>query len=414
MKALFIYLLLLLPCSRGFCQNRELIKDKKVTLTKWSAEPCDNTYDPDLLKTRITSIQYYDSNIVYIVNFADNCCSEFNPKIKFYNNKLILLPYEDYSGSHCTCDCCFTLKYEIAGLTGKTYQVYFKGTPIKLSEDYYAVISPSYRLYKKRKINYLNKYGFREGIWIEFYKNGREKSIREYPATSLFRDSYPIWTKKYFPSGKLSEYERKDTSESWFGDGEIKSQTVKFKINDTTFTQHFRKYENRRIQEEYLERLYPTILKSEFDSGYENSGFITESIYKRKNYKNGQLKFEYGSDTSYSWFESGALESKSYLSGDVTFNKNGIIKEQSFFWVNPGPKSIGDLENSLYVSYFLTGHIMEIHFVRYEPSPDGEGVGNNHYYWKWNKEMRLIESPESWNEPLPWKKFKELNDLIKQ
>src|SRR5665647_901851 len=78
----------------------------KVRLIKWSSESCDNTFDPYRLKTRISSIEYTDTSTIFTAHFSDNCCVTFKPAIDFYKNKLVLLPYREYKGDYCTCNCC--------------------------------------------------------------------------------------------------------------------------------------------------------------------------------------------------------------------------------------------------------------------------------------------------------------------
>lgn len=392
----------------------------KVRLLKWSTKSCDNTFDPYRLKTRISSIEYTDTTTIFTVHFSDNCCARFKPAISFRTNKLILLPYKNYTGDYCTCNCCFSIRYEIVGLVGKKYQLYFRESKVALSDNYYDTIKPSHQVYNGKNINRQNKYGFKEGTWIQFYENGKEEEVSQYADQSLFYDSPPLWSKGYYPSGRVSFYDRTDTSESWFEDGELKSQFIKYKVADTTFEKGLRKFESRLLQKEYFEKFYPTIFKSEFDPDYKDSGAITETIYKREYFQNGKPKFIFGSDTSYSWFETGQLESKRYKNGTMQFNESGVLTQRSFLWLEKGPKHWRNLDNTLYVQYFTNGNIEKIELVRDEPTQDGIAPGVR-YSWIWNKEMNLIEAPQKWKEPFPWKRFAQLqltpkmqNELVKK
>ena len=62
-----------------------------IKLLKWSSEDCDNTYDPFLLIDRITSIESYNGITLITVNFSENCCASFDPKIKVEGNKVIAI-----------------------------------------------------------------------------------------------------------------------------------------------------------------------------------------------------------------------------------------------------------------------------------------------------------------------------------
>lgn len=382
-------------------------KSNNVKLIKWSSGSCDNTFDPYRLKSRISNIEYTDSTTIFTAHFADNCCVTLKPAINFYKNKLVLLPYREYKGDYCGCNCCFSIRYEIAGLVGKNYQLFFKESEVTLTDNYYDTVKTSFQVYKGRNINRLNKYGFKEGTWIKFYENGNEEVVSQYAEQSLFYDLPPIWSKGYSASGKLSFYDRKDTTESWFEDGELKSQFIKYKVGDTTFEKGSRKFENRQLQKEYLEKFYPTVFRSEFDPDYKDSGAITETIYKREYFQNGKPKYTFGSDTSFSWFETGLVESKRYKNGEMQFNQNGTLTEQSFSWLEKGPKHWRNLDNTLYVKFHSNGNIKEIELVRDEPFRDGI-YPSVRYTWAWTKDMNLIEYPKEWKEELPWLRFPEL------
>lgn len=382
-------------------------KSEAIKLVRWSSQSCDNTFDPYRLKNRISNIEYTDSTTIYTVHFSENCCVTFEPAINFYKNKLVLFPYREYKGDYCSCNCCFSIRYEISGLIGKKYQVYFNKAAVSLTDNYYDTVKASYELFNGEKINRSNKYGFKEGMWIKLYKDGSKEVVSEYPTQSLFYSPSPIWSKGYYKSGKLSFYDRKDTTETWFEDGELKSQFIEYKIGDTTFKTGLRKFENRLIQKEYFEKTYPTVLKSEFDTAYRQEVTLTEPVYKREYFQNGKPKYLLGVDTSFSWFETGQIESKSYKNGKIQFDSNGVLTEQSFSWLEKGPEDWRNLDNTLYVQFYPNGNIKEIELVRNEPTQDGLAPGVR-YTWAWNKEMNIIESPENWTEALPWTRFSEL------
>jgi hypothetical protein len=380
----------------------------KVRLVKWSTEACDNTFDPYRLKTRISSIKYTDTTTIFTAHFSDNCCATFKPAIIFRTNKLTLLPYRNYTGDHCTCNCCFSIRYEIAGLADKKYQLYFRESEIALSENYYDTVKPSHHVYKGRFINRQNKYGFKEGTWIEFHENGSEKEVSQYAEQAIFYDLPPIWSKGYYLSGRISFHDRNDTTESWFEDGELKSQFIKYKVADTTFEKGHRKFDNKLIEKEYLEKTYPTVFTSEFDQDYKQEGSITETVYEKEYFQNGKPKVLFGNDTTYSWFETGQLESKKYKNGTMQFNADGVLTQRSFYWIEKGPKHWRNLDNTLYVHFYSNQNINKIELVRDEPTNDGVAPGAR-FLWVWHNDMTLTEFPKSWKDPFPWVKFSEIH-----
>lgn len=347
------------------------------------------------------------------MNFSDNCCATLKPTIRFRNNRLVFLPYEKYTGDYCGCNCCFTISYEISGLTGKKYQTYFQGSEVTLSDNYYDTVKPSFKTYNGATINRINKYGFKEGLWMWFYEDGKKELVSQYPDQSLFNDPFfPVWSKRYYPSGQLTFYERKDTSESWFEDGETESQLIKYKVGDTAFEKGFRKFDNRLLSEEHFEKFYPTVFKSEFDPEYKGEGAMTETVYRRNYYPNGKPKFLFTIDTSYSWFQTGRIESKRFKSGEIQFDSGGKVTERMFLWIEKGPKHWRNLDNALYVRFYANGNIKNIELARDEPTHDGIAPSVR-YDWSWDERMNLIEFPKGWKEPFPWERFPEIERPIK-
>src|SRR5690606_16110728 len=133
MRLILTLLLFSIYNSNCLSQNEIKKEQSKVRLVKWSAENCDNTYDPYRLQNRITRLES-KNDITYItVNFTDNCCAKFNPKIEFKGNKLNILPYKKYNGDYCTCNCCFSINFEIKGIANKEFVVHFKNEKIKMT-----------------------------------------------------------------------------------------------------------------------------------------------------------------------------------------------------------------------------------------------------------------------------------------
>lgn len=207
MKSLLLSLAILAFCLMCRAQDRS----KEVKLIRAVNDACDQSFDARRLKTRLSSIMYTDSTTIFTVQFADNCCAPFKPAITFEKGKLTLLPYRELGRELCTCHCCIAIRYEIAGLSGKTYKVYFKEKEVQLLGNYYDTVKPTFLLYKGTRLNRTNKYGFKEGTWIEFYQDGREKVVRQYDGESEFFEDRPRWSKGYYPSGRPFFYERQDT-----------------------------------------------------------------------------------------------------------------------------------------------------------------------------------------------------------
>jgi hypothetical protein len=386
----------------------KISKENKVKLVAWHSMDCDDTYDPDMLINRITDLEVRNGLTFITVNFSDNCCPIFQPSIEFKENKLFIRPYGDYSNDRCECDCCFSIQFQIEGLPTTDYEVYFKEKKIVRSDDHYQVFEPSFEEYNGQIINKRNRYGFKEGIWITFDNDGKVTTIFDYPENELYQEPLPVSRKIFYPSGSLSYFSRNDTTESWFDDGELKIQSIEYKKGDTTYTYRFRKYPNRNLESKSLEKTYPTIFTSEFDPDYRGAGSIFETVYKEEHFENGQRKYLYGTDTSYSWYESGNIESKRYKDGNVKYGTDGLVTQKIFYWRTPGGTGSPDVENSLYVNFKQNGKISKVEYVR-----DATNLIRHEYEWEWNDEMKLVTFPKGWKGELPWKKFHELDVKLK-
>lgn len=400
----------LLICTIAFCSfSQDSLKTgAHIKLIKWSAEDCDNMYNPDLLKSRITRLETHGESTFITVNFSDNCCAEFKPAITFSNNRLILLPYETESEEFCFCDCCFSIEYEISGLPSKEFEIYFKTKKVELSENYYAVVEPTDTLYKGKKINRINKYNFKEGLWITFYKNGQVETISKYPEEVPYFESFPLWSKGYYISGIPSYNTSTDTLQTWFEDGEVKSQFITYKKADTTYKIGLKKFDDRKLERRFFERSYPTVCKSTFSSE-EEILVVLEIMYQEEYYSNGKPKLLFTTDTTYEWYENGQLKSKTYKSGEIKFNEMGNLFEQRYEYKVKRPKAWSELTNLMCVQFYENSNIKEIHVDRYELVNEGKELSRINYRWKWDKEKKLIIGPKKWRGKYPWEDFKEIN-----
>ena len=378
-----------------------------VKLVKWTSTPCDHTFDPYLLKNRITYKETVGTSTFITINFSDNCCGTFKPEVQFSENKLSLLT--NYYGAKCSCNCCFSIEFEISGLAGKQYDVYFNAEKVVLSGDYYETVKPSFQLYNGQQINRMTKYGFREGLWMTFFENGEIESISQFPDTVEYYDARALWNKWYYPSGSVSYYDRNDTTQSWFEDGEIKSERIKYKVGDTVFNKSFRKYDNRILEKKEFDKFYPAVFKSDLNPEYESEGYRTETIYAEEYFENGKPKYLYGTDTSYAWHENGQLKYKSYEDGKIDYDEDGTIIEKSFDRYEKAPGDWDDLGHFLHVYFYKNGTIKEIELARDEVGDHGRSMGRRWYRWKWDTTGKRTEQPENWKGSYPWERYPEIN-----
>jgi len=378
-----------------------------VRLINWRTGQCDSTYNPYYAVARISEIKVEKSSTSITLNFPSNCCSEFNPVVKFTKGNLFVEPYKQGTGEQCDCDCFFSLTLAITGLPSKPYDIFLDGKIVERSDDPYPLVQPTQESFNNTIINRTNKYGFKEGIWMTFSPNGKPTEIIFYPEKVDHPQGEPIYTKGFYPNGSLSYYERSDTLEAWFDDGEIKVRSIKFMKGDTTFDYRMEKYDNRKLKSESLEKTFSYIFTSEFDPDYRAEGTKFSKVMKKSYYESGKREYVFEKDTSLTWYESNKIKRKEYEQGAIAFNETGTITERVFYWQEKGPKSHGDLQHALYIEFYNNGATSKVHYVRDEVIEDGVAVGV-HYNWTWNIDKTPTQSLPTWKEPFPWKKFPEL------
>ncbi len=408
MRILSATIILIMAPSILSCGQGGKLKTGKAKLVDWKSTPCNNTYDPYRLINRITEKRTEDGVTFMTVNFTENCCAEFKPEIAFKNNQLFLKPYKEYEGDYCDCDCCFSIEFKIAGLPNGGYETFFKGKKVETSSDHYQVVQPTSESYNGKTINRTNRYGFKEGMWMTFYEDGKIKMLVNYPDSELYFEPQPLWEKSFYPSGRLSGYSRNDTTETWFEDGQLKAQFIEYKVGDTTYRQEFARFENRQIHKRALERHYPFIFRSEFDPEHKAEGSRRETIYEEEFFETGKLKYRFGNDSTNTWHSSGKIASREFGEQKIEYDENGMVIERAFHWKTKGPSFWGDMNNSLYANIGRNGKVLKIHFVRDEPVEGGIAPGV-HYYWTWDENGKLIKVPEKWKEEFPWVKFSQLS-----
>lgn len=383
---------------------------EEILLVDWESMDCDDTYDPYKLKSRISFMEEVDGLLHIRVNFADNCCADFTPGITFANNRLELVSATREDNEFCFCNCCFSLEYKIAGLSGKTFEVFFNGKKIEVSDEHYETQKVTYEMYRGEQINFTNKYGFKEGRWMAFHESGQVEYDGEFPNNVQYQDSEAIWYKRYNIDGELIYFDRKDSTQAWFEDREIRAEKYSYTKGDTSFKYIFRKFENRKLAEKSLVLSYPYTLRSELNPCFEEEGLRTETLYKETFYRDGQRENLLSNDTLYKWHENGNFREIVFPNGSKRFDEEGNLSSQVFRWKTKGPACQADLRHNLYVYYDSSNSIKKIDMTRDEALGEKTYKGQD-YIWTWDENKKLTSIPEEWDEDFPWEKF-EL--LVKQ
>ena len=161
-KLFRIITLLIIPCWVD-AQNRIHVVDFSATQC---AEP---TVYPEAIQTRIIQKKIKDGILDLKIGTTETCCLTFKAVVKFYSSRIgsIDTLYVGYksNGEECECTCYYELNYKIKGLHNLNFEVQFKGNPIEYSEEKYKTYPVKYKLIGNDTVNFVDKYGLRQGIW---------------------------------------------------------------------------------------------------------------------------------------------------------------------------------------------------------------------------------------------------------
>jgi hypothetical protein len=219
MKIFSIFLIFtILLYSNSFAQIQ-----KNIKLIKFVPSQCDRNEDALRISTRIVN-QGYDNDIFKIeVGTIATCCVDFIPSIN-YKKDTLFLGFEQ-TGNACMCMCCYQFIYHIKGLKGKTFVVKLQNKVVKLSLEKYITYPIKFKITNKDTINFIDKYGFKQGLHIS------DDTLRQYSKNIHYLNNMPY-------NGKLSM--------TYYINGTKKSETI------VTNGKHKKVdyYKNGKIQQE--------------------------------------------------------------------------------------------------------------------------------------------------------------------
>jgi hypothetical protein len=167
----------------------------KVKLHSFHNSTCDQESDPDRLRTRIISKVLVNGILTIHVATTATCCVDFVPKTKYAKGVLDLDFLE--TGEPCECGCCYEFVYEISGIKNSEVKITFMGKQIEQSYEKYKTYPVSFRIFKGDTINYVDKYGLRQGIWAPSADSAMMKKYL------VFVDNRPVTQVRLYSNGQV-------------------------------------------------------------------------------------------------------------------------------------------------------------------------------------------------------------------
>jgi hypothetical protein len=167
----------------------------KVKLFEFKNSTCDQESDPSRLRTRITKKELNKNLLTLDIAAVATCCVDFIPKATFKKGTLNLDIEE--TGEACECSCVYEFEFRIEGIKDDKIKIKFRDKDIEFSNERYLTYPIKYKILNGDTINYVDKYGFRQGKWNRPDDSLMAKSHGE------FIDGRLVKVVKYFPSGKI-------------------------------------------------------------------------------------------------------------------------------------------------------------------------------------------------------------------
>jgi hypothetical protein len=167
----------------------------KVKLFSFKNSACDGETESFRLRTRIISKELSDDLLTIHIGTTATCCVDFVPKSTFKNG-ILNLDFEE-TGTPCECDCCYEFTYQIKGIKDDKIKITFRDKEIEQSDEKYKTYPVSFKILNGDTINYIDKYGFRQGAWVVGPDTLTRKRYFEYS------DNHPVRRVKLFPSGQI-------------------------------------------------------------------------------------------------------------------------------------------------------------------------------------------------------------------
>lgn len=133
-------------------------------LVNFIPSECDKETEVYRLRTRIIDKWYNNDTLKIEVGTSATCCVDFVPSIEFKNDTLNLIFIE--TGEACECMCCYQFIYSIIGIGKKNVNIKLNGAAVELSSEKYLTYPIEYEISNSDTINYLDKYGLKQGEWI--------------------------------------------------------------------------------------------------------------------------------------------------------------------------------------------------------------------------------------------------------
>jgi hypothetical protein len=175
---------------------------KKIELLDFKYSTCDEATLSTRLRTRIVKKEIKADILTVDIATVATCCVSFDPSISVKQGTLHLDFKE--TGTECECSCYYTLTYKVKGVKDRDIKIKFQNKDIEMSEEKYLTYPTKFKTLNGDTINYVDKYGFRQGKWA--YSNDSTMTNGFFET----KDDVPIKLVTLYPDKKVKSLTSRD------------------------------------------------------------------------------------------------------------------------------------------------------------------------------------------------------------
>jgi hypothetical protein len=306
-----------------FSQNIEL-----PVINVYQSE-CDRFADITRIQKRIISQRMNNDTLTVLFGTIENCAGIYDVKSYLICDTLkfeyrIGIPSSEIAEngdnyvSVANCDCCFEFTFEVQGLKYSPKVIKLFDSIMIFYPDKYKIYPVKFDLINNDTVNYIDKYGLKQGKWL--------KTDCDVKADSIYFVGYYIdnelkscFLNAFNKNGKLI-YEDNQTdynvsvSKSYFENGDISEQWID---NDSAGFISYSFYPNK-----HLKRVKIKNKNFEGETDYYESGIlekITNEISTEELNENGEWKQTFINSSRKEFYENGILKIE-YFDSERTDN----------------------------------------------------------------------------------------------
>lgn len=193
----------------------------EVNVAAFSKSVCeaDSSFRKQI-RERIIDKEFINDIVRIKIGVWATCCVDYKPKVALENNILYLDIEDTEKKAACECGCYYHFIYTIVDIQSEPVEIRYKNKLIELSNERYETYTPVFKLIKGDTVDFIDRYGLRQGKW----RSATDSSYRkEY---FVYEDGLVLKKVNLYESGEVKietipEVLKEKNSESHYGNKQM-------------------------------------------------------------------------------------------------------------------------------------------------------------------------------------------------